>query len=59
MKEILHKAKLIICHQFLLLCYQMTAGGIDRVLWWTDQEFSPVIIIPPLFCMLIYYLGDE
>jgi hypothetical protein len=27
--------------------------------WWTNQEFSPVDIIPPWFSMLIYYLGDE
>jgi hypothetical protein len=35
------------------------AGRIARELWWTNQEFSPVDIIPPLFSMFIYHLGDE
>jgi hypothetical protein len=34
-----------------------SAGRIARVLWWTNQEFSPVDIIPPWFSLLIYYLG--
>jgi hypothetical protein len=36
----------------------MTADKIGRELWWTDQDFSPVII-PPWFSMLIYHLEDE
>jgi hypothetical protein len=36
-----------------------SAGRIARALWWTNQEFSPVNIIPPWFSMLIYHLGDE
>jgi hypothetical protein len=37
----------------------MTAGGIIRALWWTNQEFSPVDIIPPWFSVLIDHLVDE
>jgi hypothetical protein len=36
----------------------MTVGRIARELWWTNQEFCPVDIIPPWFSMLIR-LGDE
>jgi len=32
----------------------MTAGRIARELWWTNQEFIYVDIIPPWFSMLIY-----
>jgi hypothetical protein len=39
--------------QFLLL-----ATRISRKLWWTNQEFSPVNVIPPWF-MLIYQMGAE
>jgi hypothetical protein len=35
----------------------MTAGRVARQLWWTNQDFSPVDIIPPQFSMLIYHLG--
>jgi hypothetical protein len=35
------------------------AGRIARELWTTNQEFSPVDIIPPWFSSLIYRLGDE
>jgi hypothetical protein len=35
-----------------------SAGRIARELWWTNQ-FSPVNIIPPWFCMLIYHLWNE
>jgi hypothetical protein len=28
-------------------------------LWWMNQEFSAVDIIPPWFSMLIHHLGDE
>jgi hypothetical protein len=28
-------------------CYQMTTGRIYRELWWTNEEFSSVDIIPP------------
>jgi hypothetical protein len=37
----------------------MTAGMVSRELWWTNQEFSPVDIIPPWISMLIYHLWDE
>jgi hypothetical protein len=37
----------------------MPAGMIARELWWTNQEFYLVDIIPPWFSMLIYHLGDE
>jgi hypothetical protein len=35
----------------------MVDGRIAREIWWTDQELSPVDIIPPWFSMLIYHLG--
>jgi hypothetical protein len=44
--------------QFLLLCHQMIADRIVREIWWTNQGFSLVDIIPPWFSMLIYYLGQ-
>jgi hypothetical protein len=28
-------------------------------LWWANEEFSPVDIIPPWFPMLMYHLADE
>jgi hypothetical protein len=31
----------------------MTAGRIDRELWWTNEEFYSVDIIAPWFSMLI------
>jgi hypothetical protein len=34
-------------------------GRIARELWWTNQKFSPVSIIPPWFSMLIYHMGNE
>jgi hypothetical protein len=37
--------------QFLLLCYWMTMMLGLPELWWTNQEFSPVNIIPPWFSM--------
>jgi hypothetical protein len=44
------KSKFIISFsKFLLICYQMTTGRIAKELWWANQEFSPVDIIPPLF----------
>jgi hypothetical protein len=30
-----------------------------REIWWSNQEFSAVNIIPPWVSMLIYHLGDE
>jgi hypothetical protein len=36
-----------------------SAGRTVRELWWTNQKFSSVNIIPPLFTMLIYHMGDE
>jgi hypothetical protein len=44
-------------HPALLLDY--SAGRIAGELWWTNQKFSPVCIIPPLFSMPIYHVGDE
>jgi hypothetical protein len=41
----------------LTACYQMTAGMIARVLWWTNQEFPSVDIIPPWFSVLMFHLG--
>jgi hypothetical protein len=35
------------------------SGMIARELWWTNQEFSPIDIIPPQFSMVIYHLGGE
>jgi hypothetical protein len=43
----------------LLLRYYVAVCRIARGLWWTNQELSPVDIIPPRFSMLIYHLGDE
>jgi hypothetical protein len=37
--------------------YQITAGRIVRELWWTNQEFSSIDIIPLWFFMFIYHLG--
>jgi hypothetical protein len=37
----------------------MTADRIARELWWTNQKFTPVDIIPSWLYMLIYYLGYE
>jgi hypothetical protein len=36
-----------------------SAGRIARELWCTNREYSPVDIIPPWFCMLMYHLGDK
>jgi hypothetical protein len=35
------------------------AGIIASELWWTNQEFSPVIVIQPWLSILIYDQGDE
>jgi hypothetical protein len=32
---------------------------ISRELWWTNEEFFSVDIIPPWLSMSIYHLGDE
>jgi hypothetical protein len=37
----------------------MTAERIARELWWTNQEFYPVDIIPSWLSMLTYYLGGD
>jgi hypothetical protein len=55
--EILRKVKFIIPFALPPVCYQMTAGRIARELWWTNQKFSSVDIIPPWFYMLLYHLG--
>jgi hypothetical protein len=34
-----------------------SADRITRELWWTNQGFSPAVIIPPWFSMLIYHVG--
>jgi hypothetical protein len=48
-------------HHFLLpsSCFQSddSTGIIARELWWTNQDFSPVDIIPPWFFIFIYHLG--
>jgi hypothetical protein len=36
-----------------------SAGMIARELWWTNQEFSSVDIIPSWFLMLVYHLADK
>jgi hypothetical protein len=36
-----------------------SAGRIARGLWWTNQEFSPVNIIPSWFFMFMYHLGGS
>jgi hypothetical protein len=36
-----------------------SAGRIARELWWMNQEFSSVDIIPPWFSMLTYHLRDN
>jgi hypothetical protein len=36
-----------------------SAGRIARELWWTNEEYYPVDIIPPCFSMLINQLRDE
>jgi hypothetical protein len=36
-----------------------SAGIIVIQIWWTNEEFSPVDIIPPCFFMLTYHLGYE
>jgi hypothetical protein len=43
----------------VLACIGFVQGRIVRELWWMNQEFSFVIIIPPWFSMLMYHLGDE
>jgi hypothetical protein len=37
----------------------MSAGRIAKKLWWTNQELSSIVIIPPWLSMLIYHLWDE
>jgi hypothetical protein len=39
------------------LLLDVSIGRVARELWWTNQESSPVDIIPPRFSMLIYHLG--
>jgi hypothetical protein len=54
------KAKFrIACQVPLDLLLDASAGRIARELWWMNQNFSPVDIIPPWFSMLMYHLGDE
>jgi hypothetical protein len=54
MNEDTSKAKFIISFaKFLLICCWMTVGRIARELWWTNQEFYHVCIIPPWLSMLI------
>jgi hypothetical protein len=33
--------------------------GKHLILWWTNQEFSPLNIIPPWLSVFIYRLGNE
>jgi hypothetical protein len=56
----LRKAKFIIPFaRSSFLLPNDSADRISRELWWTNQEFSSVDIIPPWLSMLIYKLGDE
>jgi hypothetical protein len=50
--KILRKAKFIIPFARSSCLLQMTAGRIAGERWWTNQEFSPVGIIPPWLSML-------
>jgi hypothetical protein len=59
MKEILRNAKLISFASYTCFATRYIAGRIARELWWTNQEFSPLYIIPPWFSILMYRLGDE
>jgi hypothetical protein len=36
-----------------------STGRIATGIWWANEKYFPVDIIPPCFSMLIYYLGDE
>jgi hypothetical protein len=58
--SILCNAKFIIpfaCYSCLLP--DDSADRNAKELWWMNQEFSSVDIIPAWFSMLIYHLGDE
>jgi hypothetical protein len=44
---------------FLSLLPDDSTNSNSTQLWWTNQEFSSVDIIPLWFSMLIYHLGDE
>jgi hypothetical protein len=37
----------------------MTAGRIGRELWWPNEEFSLIDLIPSSLSMVIYHLWDE
>jgi hypothetical protein len=58
MRQIIRKAKFIISFASSsyfttrLLCWQNW-----KELWWMNQEFSPVDIIPPWFSMVVYHVG--
>jgi hypothetical protein len=41
------------------LLLDVSDGMLARELWWTNQQFFPVDIIPPCFSMCIYHLWDE
>jgi hypothetical protein len=36
-----------------------SAGKFAKELWWTNQEISPVDIIPPWLSVLICHVKDE
>jgi hypothetical protein len=60
-KQIFRKAKSIISFaRFSCLLLEVSVGRITRDLWYKNQEFSPVDIIPARFSMLIHVSpGDE
>jgi hypothetical protein len=43
----------------LVLLLDDSAHKTPKELWWMNQEFPPIDIIPPWICVLVYHLGDE
>jgi hypothetical protein len=59
MEKTLRKTKFSFLSPILPACYLVTAGKIEREIWWINQEFSSVDIIPPWFSMLKCHLEEE
>jgi hypothetical protein len=58
--EILSKAKFFILFaRSSCLLPDYSAGMIYRELWWTNQEFFTVDVIPPWCSLLACRLGDK
>jgi hypothetical protein len=58
--KILLKAKFIFSSPVTpALLLEDCAGMIARELWWTNQEFFLVDIIPTLYAIFTYHVGDE